>query len=629
MLRSFILFVLLSSFFVGARAQELEMPRNIQKAYTAGTRSADGKPGKNYWQNNGRYDISITAMPPGRNIKGTEHITYLNNSPDTLKQLNIKLILNIHRRDAARVRSTTADYYTPGMQIDTFKVSGSKVNWDNNIAHTTNQFVSLQKPLAPHDSVKLDIAWHFEVSQKSDREGMIDSTSYYLAYFYPRVAVYDDYTGWDRLEFLDFQEFYNDFNDYTLRVTVPKNFIVWSTGTLQNPDEVLQPEYIKRLNESMRSDSTIHIADAQDIAGKNITAPNNTNTWIWEAHDISDVALGISDHYNWDAASVVVDDATHRRVSVQAAFLDESEDFHQAVKFAHNSLDFFSHKWPGVPYPFPKTTTFQGYADMEYPMMVNDNHYADAHEAQFTQDHEIAHTYFPFYMGTNESRWAFMDEGWATTFELLINTQEVGAMAAENFFKHFRVIDYAHDNSSTERLPIITPSNELRDGYSSNSYVKPSLSYLALKDMLGDDLFKKALHTYMDNWNGKHPIPWDYFNSMNAGTGKNLNWFFKNWFFTHNYIDLALQDVIRDKDGYKLEIKNVGGFAVPFNITILYTDGSTENIHQTPAVWKTDQKKLSVFIKTGNKRIQAARLDGGIFMDADEENNVWPEPPVM
>ncbi|HMG09653.1 MAG TPA: hypothetical protein VK609_14170, partial [Mucilaginibacter sp.] len=355
MIKSFILTALACFVLVQAQAQNLYMPRDIQHAYKNETRSADGNPGKKYWQNYGRYNITITALPPGRNIKGTEQITYINNSPDTLKGLNMKLILNIHKPGAARFANARADYLTSGIQIDTFLINGKAKKVNNDIA-STNQMIGLTKPLLPHDSVKLDITWHFQISLESGREGMIDSTTYYLAYFYPRVSVYDDYNGWDKLPFLDAQEFYNDFNDYTLQVKAPKNYIVWATGTLQNPDQVLQPEYAKRLQASMTSDSTINIATAADLAKKNITAQNDVNTWIWKANDISDMAVGISDHYVWDAASTVVDDATHRRASMQAAFLDNSEDFHHAVQNGRNSLSWLSHNWPGIPYPFPKMT---------------------------------------------------------------------------------------------------------------------------------------------------------------------------------------------------------------------------------------------------------------------------------
>jgi hypothetical protein len=619
MIRSIFLTALTYFILVQAQAQDLYMPRDIQAAYKKGTRSADGNPGKKYWQNHGRYNITISALPPDRNIKGTEQIIYINNSLDTLKGLNMKMILNIHKPGAARAGTAQPNYLTPGIQIDTFLVNGQPKKFNSAMA-STNYMVSLPKALMPHDSVKLNIAWHFQISLESGREGMIDSTTYYLAYFYPRVSVYDDYNGWDRLPFVDAQEFYNDFNDYTLQVKAPKNYIVWATGTLQNTNQVLQPEYAKRLQASMTSDSTIHIATAADLATKNVTAQNDINMWVWKANDISDMAVGISNHYVWDAASTIVDDATQRRASMQAAFLDNAADFHHAVQNGRNSLSWLSHNWPGVPYPFPKMTAFQGFADMEYPMMVNDSHTEDIRFSQFVQDHEIAHTYFPFYMGINESRYAYMDEGWATTFERLIGASEVGQEKADELYKSFRVEGWINNASTSEDLPVITPSSELRAGYGNNAYGKPSLSYFALKDMLGDALFKKALHGYMGRWHGKHPIPWDYFNSMNSVSGRNLNWFFNNWFFTNYYIDLSLQGLTKVKGGYTAAIKNIGGFAVPFDIKITYADGTTETIHQTPGVWEKNQRQTTVNLKTV-KAIKSAVLDGGIFMDADVSNN--------
>ncbi|HZY39787.1 MAG TPA: M1 family metallopeptidase [Mucilaginibacter sp.] len=622
MYKSIFMFALCSLALMQVQAQHLYMPRDIQRAYDKGTRSMDGKPGKNYWLCHGRYNISITVAPPSPRVKGQESITWFNNSPDTLRQLNMKLIMNIHRPGAARAGNAPDNYLTEGIQVDDFNINGAKQSWNNKQASQTNQIVGLSKALMPHDSVKLDITWHYDLAKGAGREGIIDSTSFYIAYFYPRVSVYDDYNGWDRLAFLDAQEFYNDFNNYVLNVTVPKNFMVWATGTLTNADKVLQPEYAKRLQASFTSDSTIHIATQEDIAKKAVTAQNDMNTWTWTATNVSDMAIGVSDHYDWDAASAIVDNATGRRASMQSAFHDKSADFHHAVQAGRNSLSWLSHNWPGVPYPYPKMTSFEGFADMEYPMMVNDSHTSDIRFAQFVQDHEIAHTFFPFYMGTNESRYAFMDEGWATTFELLIGTSEVGKEKAEAAYKNFRINRWIHDRSTMEDLPIITPSSELRQGYGNNSYGKPSLSYLALKDMLGDDLFKKALHTYMDNWNGKHPIPWDYFYSMSAGSGKNLDWFFNNWFFTNGYIDLDLQSVKKVADGYELSIKNIGGYAVPFDVICTDADKSVDIFHQTPMIWEHNQKRMVVHIKT-NKTIKSVKIDGGIFMDADESNNVW------
>ena len=620
MTRSFFAFLLLlttSHVF----AQELYMPRDIKQAYANGTRSPDGRPGKNYWQNTARYDITITARPPDRDIRGRERISYVNNSPDTLRSLTIRLIQNIHKPGVARASDTLPDYLTTGVAIDSFAVNGHARPYAGRGAATA-QVVALPHPLLPHDSVQLAFAWHFPISVQSGREGMIDKTTFFLAYFYPRVSVYDDYNGWDRLPFLDSKEFYNDFNDYTLRVKVPANYIVWATGTLQNPNQVLQPAYAKRLAESMTSDAVLHIATAADLAKKNITAQQPLNTWVWTATDISDMTVGLSNHYVWDAASVVVDPATKRRASVQAAFADSTADFHYAVQNGQHALGWFSTNWPGIPYPFPKMTLFQGFADMEYPMMVNDSPEADLKFAQLVADHEIAHTYFPFYMGINESRYAFMDEGWATTLELLIGRAENGTAAAEEFYKRFRVNRWIHDPSTAQDLPVITPSSELAAGYGNNSYGKASLSYLALKDMLGDELFKKCLHAYMDRWHGKHPIPWDYFNTFTNASGRDLTWFFHNWFFTNNYIDLAVEPVAKAKKNATVLVKNIGGFAVPFDLKVTYADGSSETLHQTSAVWQANQQQATITLPS-KKAVQSVLLDGGIFMDANEKDNTW------
>src|ERR1700761_8555537 len=176
-----------------ANAQTLSLPPEIQKAYDNGTRSPDGTPGPHYWQNHGRYTIALTVMPPSNVIQGVEHIVYTNNSPDALSALNMKLIQNVRR---AGMRGGAGDT-TAGVRVDEIKIRGAVTPWDNNVAITTNQMVPLSSPLQPHDSLTLDITWHFLLSRRPGREGVIDSTLFYLAYFYPRVAVYDDYKGWD------------------------------------------------------------------------------------------------------------------------------------------------------------------------------------------------------------------------------------------------------------------------------------------------------------------------------------------------------------------------------------------------------------------------------------------------
>lgn len=610
------------------QAQSLYMPRNIQMAYTKGTRAMDGQPGRNYWQNKGTYDIHLTTFPEQQKIEGTESIQYENNSPDTLKSIVLRFVNNIHKPTATRSGVTSVDFLTSGLEIKSCSIDGQDYKIDKN-DFSTIYSLKLKKALLPKSKSAILISWEYPLSKLSGREGMLDSTTIYAAYSYPRVSVYDDYNGWDRIEHSDRAEFYNDFNDYTVAVKAPKNYIVWGTGDLLNPEDVLQPAIADRLKKSYSSDSTIHIATFQELQQGKVTQQKAWNEWKFSAKHISDVCFAIGNHYVWDGASTIVDDKTNRRVSMQAAYNDTTIDFPHAVQWGRNALRFFSNKWPGVAYPYPKMTAVQGQADMEYPMMVNDGTVGNNFRfAQLLQDHEMAHTYFPFYMGINETRYAYMDEGWATTFEYLIGIEEFGKESADKAYKSFRVNHYIKDPSTEEDQPIISMSTQVSGaGYGNNSYGKASLSYLALKDLLGDELFKKALHNYMNNWNGKHPIPWDYFNAMNAGSGQDLNWFFQNWFFTNNYIDLKIQNVTINKKGkdsheYGITIDNVGGFAIPFDIIATLEDGTKKVYHQSPIVWKANSKSTTINITLGHsEKIKSISLDGGLFMDATPADN--------
>lgn len=615
--KTFQLLLLCFVFFMqNSFAQELYMPRNIKVAYEKGTRSMDGKPGKNYWQNHGKYDMEITVNAKTKIVSGTETIVYENNSNDTLRNLVIRFVNNLHKPSSPRSGNVSDDFLSEGLTITALKIEGNVYKEDAKNWGTVGA-VKLKNPILPHSKTTINIDWNYPLSKESGREGQIDETTFFVAYSYPRVSVFDDYNNWDRLPHTDRQEFYNDFNDYTYAVKAPKNYVVYATGDLLNPDEVLQPEFSARLKKSYNTDEILHIANERELKDGLVTKQNEWNVWKFEAKNITDVCFGLSDHYLWDASSVLVDKKTNRRASVQAAYDIKGTDFVNSVKNNQFALEWFSNNWPGIPYPFSKMTAFQGFADMEYPMMCNDSQMGDPIFAQLVQDHEVAHTYFPFYMGINETRYAFMDEGWATTFEYLIGIAEHGKEAADKFYKKFRVERYINDKSTEQDQPIISMSTQVSDaGYGNNSYGKASLSYLALKDLLGDDLFKKSLHAYIENWNGKHPIPWDYFNSINTASGKNLNWFFNNWFFTNNYIDLSIKEVAANK----IAVENIGGFAIPFDVLITYADNSTETIHQSPAVWEKNQKMASITLKN-SKKIKQVKLDGGIFLDATPKNN--------
>jgi hypothetical protein len=614
-----VLFLLIS---LGARAQDLYMPRNIKDAYANGTRAFDGSPGKNYWQNHGKYSIALTVDAGTKMVSGNENIIYTNNSKDTLKTVAIRFVNNIHKPEAPRSGQVDADFLSAGLKISSFKVDGQIIEV-NSADWGTVADVKLGKPLLPGGKAIFDIEWSYPLSKQSGREGQIAPATFFAAYAYPRISVYDDYNGWDRIPHTDRTEFYNDFNDYKVSVKAPKNYVVWATGDLLNADEVLNAKIADRYKRSLVSDQVMHIATSEEMKAGSVTKQNTWNTWKFEANHITDFTFSLSSSYVWDAASVVVDQKTGRRSSVQAAYAATAKDFAHAVEWGQLALSWFSSNWPGVPYPFSKMTAFQGFADMEYPMMVNDSSTPDLEFSQFVLNHEVAHTYFPFYMGTNETRYAFMDEGWATTLEYLIGIDQLGKEKASENYKNFRVSRWIRDASTEQDQPIIAMSTQVSGpGYGNNAYGKPSLAYLALKDMLGDDLFGKVLRVYMERWNGKHPIPWDFFFSINEGAAQNLNWFWNNWFFSNNYIDLGIEKVTVKGNDYTVAVKNTGGFAVPFDVKVVYSDGKEQVTHITPAIWKSGQKQVDVEVRA-NQVVKSIVIDGGIFMDAKPVDNNW------
>jgi aminopeptidase N len=226
-------------------------------------------------------------------------------------------------------------------------------------------------------------------------------------------------------------------------------------------------------------------------------------------------------------------------------------------------------------------------------------------------------------MGINETRYGFMDEGWATTFEYLIGNADMGKAREDDFYREFRVNRWIQDPSPLADLPIVTPADVLKGAaYGNNAYGKASLGYLAVKDLLGDDGFRRALHAFMDRWHGKHPIPWDMFNTFNNVSGRDLSWFWNNWFFSNGYIDLAVGSVTPSRGGYSVVLNNVGGMPAPVDLVLRYADGSTETRHQTPAIWQADGKRATVTLTT-SRQLRSIDLEGGIWMDARPADNHW------
>lgn len=621
-----IIIVIFNSTSLFAQDTSLYMPRNIKMAYYNGTRSFDGKPGPKYWQNLADYKISVEIDTSTRSIIGDEHIKYKNNSPDTLNEIVFRLYQNLYRKGEMRDFPVDTFDLTDGMKIKEITINGVKINVNTQgrkfYIYGTNMIVKLDKPLTPNDSLNIGCKWSFIMPLKTDmRMGMIDSTSYYVGYWYPQVSVYDDIDGWDMIQYTGRQEFYNNFGNYDVKITVPNNYVVWATGILQNPGKVFTKKYLERRKEAETSDSVIHIITLHDLVRGGITTDNIKNTWHFKAENVTDFAFASSDHYLWDAGSVVVDDKTGRRTVVAAVYRKQASDFPEVAKIGMKSIEYYSKEIPGVPFPYPKMTVVNGsyFGGMEYPMIVNDYSAHTFSRTLGVTAHEIAHTYFPFYMGINETKYAWMDEGWATAFTSFFIFDSVRDYPSRIWIT--RVFD-RYTGKELE-MPMMIPSNLLRgESYRIASYFRPAEAYIILKNMLGEKLFLKALHEYINRWHGKHPIPYDFFYSFNDALNKNLDWFWEPWFFESGEPDLAIKNVSTAENKIKIDIEKIGNLPVPINIVAYYSDGTQDSLYKTAAVWKDGINEYAFEMKT-NKQLSKVVLGNNSIPDADLKNNIY------
>jgi hypothetical protein len=601
----------------------LYIPRNVQRAFDKKTRSIDGRPGINYWQNRSTYNINIDFYPETRLIKGKEGIKYFNNSPDTLKEITIHLFPNIYKKGDPRDFPINPEDESNGVVIERIAYNGKEIDTSSaqkNIEYRgTNLILKLKNPILPNSKNEFSFDWNYILNKGSNvRTGTIDSSTFFIAYFYPHMAVYDDIDGWNDFQYTGGIEFYNDFADYDVSINVPQNFIIRATGVLQNPEEILTDKFLKLYQSAQTSDKVIHIIDSNDVINKNITKEKDKTTWRFKAENVTDFAFGLSDHYLWDGTSLIVDKSTGRRVFIDAAYDKSSKDFYNVVSAARKEIDYMSTVLPGVPFPFPKETIYNGEGGMEYPMMVNDSSEPDSEMVGLTS-HEISHSYFPFYMGINESKYAWMDEGWAAFLDFKITS----SIFSIETIKNNRLKAYRNAIGNEIDLPIIAISKYLKSPvYRYNSYVKAANFYNILREYLGYDLFANVLKEYINRWNGRHPISYDFFNCISNASGENLAWLIKPWFFVYGYLDLSVKDIQLHGGKYEIIIEKKGIYPAGFKLTITYMDGSSEIISRNVSVWKNVNKSCTIELPS-SKKITKAELWDTIWLDADVTNDTF------
>jgi hypothetical protein len=593
------------------------VPVHFDNAVAKNYRTHIGKPGPAYFTNFAHYNFKATLDVANAGVRANGTIKYFNKSNDTLHQLGFKLLQNVHLPTTQRQVAVTPEYLTNGIILTQTSINNQEHKLQADPGNATNGTIILNKPVMPNDSVEISLAWHYKLNRVDDdiREGVVDSNAFFVAYWYPQIAVYSE-RGWDKTPHAEQAEFFNGFANYDVSITVPEQYMVLATGALQNANEVYTESVAGRIEEAATNDDINLCILKPDIVNKQITQPK-ANTWHFKADSVTDFAWGTSNHYLLDAASIMVDSITKRRVVIQVAYDTTAKNYSDVCDWSQKALAYLSFKMPGVAYPYSNLSVFQGHSFMEYPMMVNDADDTDTNNAQSTTLHEIAHAYMPFLLGIDESRYAFMDEGWVTFFELMGNTYCFKQKDGQILWKNF----YCKGKRAESITPIMVNSFELSESYGFNAYGKPALAYYTLYQYLGETKFKQALQHYINVWRNKHPLPLDFFNAINQSCNMNLNWLYNNWFYEFNYFDLSISTVKIAAKAVVVTVENKGGKMMPFELVYTFEDGTTKTSNHSCAVWKLGRK--SIVTQAFTKKIKQVHINTGVYPDAVIENNIW------
>ena len=613
----FNLLLLAFNFSEVSAQMKLTVAINFKKAYLNHTRSDDGLPGKNYWQNTADYTINVTLNPADNMLSGVMSVDYLNNSIDTLKQIEFKLYPNLYQSQSMRNVMVHPEDLGNGVNLQKVVVNDKECTAKQIIIRGTNMYLK-GVSILPGNSAHFNIEYSYRLNKGSFiRTGQVDSGAYVVAYFFPRIAVYDDIDGWNDYPYVGKEEFYNDYCNFNVTIKLPGNYQVWATGNLMNANKIYQPEILKRLSYAEQTNKVVDVITEDDLLKSKVCVKKGINSWHFQANNVTDFAFAASNHYVWKSSSIIVDSVTNRRTRVDAVYNPLHKSFEPVIDYNRKTVELISYTLPGIPFPYPHETVFEGLDAMEYPMMVNNLPFKGIEALQFTA-HEVNHTIFPFFVGTNETKYSFMDEGWATfsefAFAKLIDptTPDTYDLSSVN-----------ESAGSDQDVPVITLTPQLYGkARFSNKDLKPALGFCYVREMLGDGLFCKAMRFYIQQWQGKHPTPYDFFNCMNKGAGVNLNWFWQNWFFEKNIPDLSIDEVQIKSNQYTVVIKRNGAGMVPVHLSIFYNDGTRASITKNISCWKNNNRTITIIIPL-KKSVMKLMLGNAYDADVDMQNNIW------
>jgi hypothetical protein len=608
------------------------------------TRSASGQPGFDYWQNRADYKLSAQLNEEKNEISGTSLITYTNNSPDKMSFLWMYLDQNLFKEDSrghAIVPITGSRNGAQGQIFDGgFKIKSVKIVIANKgtstekeakyfISDTRMQVFLPQELNAKGGIVKIKIDFSFiSPNEGSDRMGVLGTKYgkvFTMAQWYPRMCVYDDISGWNTNPYLGASEFYLEYGDFDVNITVPDHHYVVCSGELLNTNEVYSAEQQKRWELASKSDKTVLIRSAEEVKAAANTASKSTKTWHFKIKNARDVAWASSASFILDAAKINL--PSGKKTMAVSAYPIESDGnsaWGRSTEYTKTSIENYSKRW--LEYPYPVATNVAGIVGgMEYPGIVFCNYKDKNSDLWGVTDHEFGHIWFPMIVGSNERLYGWMDEGFNTFINSLSSADFNNGEYKE---KAIDLHKYAEKYTNPVLENIMSSPDVMKEfNIGTLCYSKPSAGLVILREqILGPERFDFAFRTYIERWAYKHPTPDDFFRTMENVSGENLGWFWRGWFINNWRLDQGITSVkyVGDnpKSGIYITIENYEKMAMPVVLDVKTTSGKLTRLKLPVEIW---QKNVEwTFKHNSTEEIESVVIDPDhVFPDVNESNNIW------
>ena len=603
----------------------------FQRAVAAGTRTRTGAPGPRYWQQWARYTLAATYDPGTGVLTGTGTIRYYNRSPRPLGVAYVHLRDNLFKDSS--VRNETVPI-TGGVTVTRVAVRGAEVPAAQATGprgyKITNTVMTLPiaPALAPGDSADLGFAWSLTVPPEGAPRGGRTADLAFISYWYPQMAVYDDVVGWQTDPYLSNAEFYMGYASYDVALTVPAGYLIGATGGLVNPEEVLSLQTRQRMALALTSDTVVHVVTAADRGAGTATLAGPSLTWRFHADTVRDFAWGVSDKYVLDVTRAGVGDregdGTPDTALIHTFWIPGHADSKWPLdaRYARHSIEFLSgFLWP---YPWKQATAMQGpdsCGGMEYPMITCIGGFvADTFELYAVTVHELAHMWFPMQVGSDETRYAWMDEG----------LTEFDGLQGENAFfpghdSEPRDRDvYMQVAASGQEEPLMRHGDRYNTdtGYGVASYMKPATILMTLRAMYGPALFQQAYRAYGLQWKYKHPTPWDFFYTFEHVTGQDMGWFWRTWFWETWVVDQTVASVTPGAAGTTIVIEDKGLAPMPGEVRVTRSD-STTVLEKIPVSYWLAGHTTYRFTVPGVRVVRVEVDPEQKLPDVNRKNNTW------